>query len=212
MTKIVCVSDLHGMHRRVQIPQADLLIVAGDLTAFGEVDEYEDLNRWLVNLPVKHKVVIAGNHDKALAQLLGDGNLLPNAVYLQDGGVTIEGIRIYGAPWTPIFFDWHFMLTDPEMKGKWDQIPDGIDILVTHGPPAGYLDQVVAGPRRIGCPHLRDAVERVRPAMHVFGHNHGGYGVAQNQHTLFVNCSVCTEGYEPTNEPFVIEWPFTLWE
>lgn len=207
---IVCVSDLHGMHRQVSIPQADLLIVAGDLTRFGEATEYVDLNRWLGDLPIRHKVVIAGNHDKFLYDMRNRVEFT-NATYLESSAVTIEGIRIYGAPWTPIFFDWYFMLTDTELREQWEQIPEDTDILVTHGPPAGYLDSVVTGPRRIGCAHLRDAVERVKPKLHVFGHNHGGYGFARNQHTLFANCSVCTERYDPTNAPLEVEWPIKLW-
>ena len=48
---------------------------------------------------------------------------------------------------------------------------------MTHGPPHGILDEVngyKAG--SVGCEHLRRAVERARPRMHVFGHIHEGWG------------------------------------
>ena len=63
-----------------------------------------------------------------------------------------------------------------------DPIPENTDILITHGPPQGLhdeVDEVYSGPRNVGCPHLRRAIERIRPRLHVFGHIHEGHGVTR---------------------------------
>lgn len=214
LVQIVCVSDTHGRQGMLRVPDGDILLIAGDLTVFGKNSEYRRFNDWLEELPHKHKIVIAGNHDKALYYKPKESaqRCLSNATYLLDSEVTVEGIRIYGAPWTPTFGGWYFMLDrGPAIKRKWDLIPEGIDILVTHGPPVGYLDWGHYSGMHMGCEELRAAVERVKPKIHVFGHNHGDYGEARNEHTLFVNASVCTEEYLPTNDPVVLHWPFDLW-
>lgn len=54
-------------------------------------------------------------------------------------------------------------------------IPDGTDIVMTHGPPKYILDSTADG-QSAGCEHLRRAIERVKPKLHCFGHIHGGYG------------------------------------
>lgn len=49
---------------------------------------------------------------------------------------------------------------------------------MTHGPPRGVLDRTKLGDER-GCVWLRNAVERVRPRVHAFGHIHEGRGCAR---------------------------------
>ena len=90
----------------------------------------------------------------------------------------------------------------------WAAIPDGLDVLMTHGPPTGYGDKASpGGGRRIGCESLLASVERAKPAYHVFGHVHSGYGVCANDSTTFVNASTCTHAYRPTNPPIVFDLP-----
>jgi len=213
--KLVLLSDTHGYHNNIpNVPDGDLLIVSGDITTYGKMDEVQAFNNWLGTLPHKYKVVIAGNHDGWLekADSLVKLAVFSNALYLEDAETNVEGLRIYGAPWTPMFFDWHFMLDrGPAIRQKWRLIPEGIDILVTHGPPHGYLDFGPYQKAPVGCEELREAVDRIHPRLHVFGHVHGSAGFAQNEHTLFANASTCNESYKPIQEPLVVEWPIELW-
>ncbi len=214
--KLVLMSDTHGYHNSIsRVPDGDILLHSGDFTTYGAMDEVRKFDDWLGTLPHQHKVVIAGNHDGWLekADATGKKAVFSNAIYLEDSEVTIEGIRIYGAPWTPLFFDWHFMLErGADIQRKWDLIPSGIDILVTHGPPHGRLDYSKYSKQHVGCEELLKVVERVQPKLHVFGHIHGTYGLAQGEHTLFANASTCNEGYKPVQEPLVVEWPVKpLW-
>lgn len=216
--KVVLISDTHGLHDHVAVPDGDILVHAGDATMRGQMNEITAFGAWFRGLPHKHKIFVPGNHDwmfqrnRTMALSLLNNGLIGNerkpVLYLEDSGITVEGLKIYGSPWQPTFFDWAFNLDrGAAIKHKWDLIPEGLDVLVTHGPPMGIHDQAEPhlGSEHIGCEELLAAVERVKPKIHVFGHIHGGYGKTQYVNTLFVNASTCTEQYKPLNEPIVIE-------
>jgi Icc-related predicted phosphoesterase len=207
--RVVCISDTHGAYGRLDVPDGDILVHAGDITAHGRPIEFKDFNDWLGGLPHTHKVVIAGNHDAALAQQSMDfaKSVLSNAHYLQDSMVVVDDVRIYGAPWTPEFNGWHFMLPrgSAAFRKKWSKIPEGLDILLTHGPPAGKCDYSKHQQFYVGCDYLREAVLKTRPRFHVFGHVHESYGVQMGEHTTFINASIMTRAYIPTNSPIEIE-------
>jgi Icc-related predicted phosphoesterase len=222
--RIVLVSDTHGHHNSIRVPEGDILIHAGDLTPSGGISEVAAAAKWLSSLPHRYKIAIAGNHDvlfersptEASSQLRSAG-----VIYLQDKGISIDGLSIYGSPWQPEFMHWAFNVPRGELAKYWDQIPNLLDVLITHGPPYGILDQrVPAGMRRlapwedeepfagsdpIGCEELLAAVQRTKPRVHVFGHIHCGYGTTQNEHTTFYNASICNENYEPVNKPWMID-------
>ena len=204
--RIVCLSDTHGFHDGLEVPPGDLLLHAGDSTKHGSLEEVAAFNRFLGRLPHRHKVVIAGNHDWAFekeAVLARD--LITHAVYLEDEETVVAGLRIWGSPWQPWFCDWAFNLErGPALRAKWDLVPAGIDVLLTHGPPRGHGDRTTGGSEE-GCSDLLDAIRRVRPRLHVFGHIHEGYGRTQEGETLCVNASVCTVAYRPTNPAVVVD-------
>lgn len=212
--RIVCISDTHNCNEQIDVPDGDLLIHAGDATSIGTEDEIRQFNAWFSGLPHRNKIFIAGNHDWLFeknndrARGLLDGSI----TYLQDSSVVIDGLKIYGSPWQPRFFDWAFNLNrGPEMAAKWTQIPDDIDILITHGPPNGILDSVprVWGDELTGCEELRKTVDAIaangRLKLHVFGHIHCGYGRKAVGRVTFVNASTCDEGYDPTQPPIVVD-------
>jgi len=195
MPTIVCVSDTHGRHEEVAIPDGDVLVHAGDLTREGWLEEVAQFDSWLASLPHKHKVVVCGNHDWCFQETPGQARaLLRHAVYLQDEAAVVAGLRFYGSPWQPWFLDWAFNLPrGSELAAKWAMIPEDTEVLVTHGPPAGVLDLTKRG-ERPGCADLLDRVRAVRPRLHVFGHIHEAAGVIRDGETLFVNASAYTAG------------------
>lgn len=210
MPRLVCVSDTHNCNEQISVPDGDILIHAGDATVRGTVKEITLFNDWFSSLPHKYKILIAGNHDwlfetdSRLARTLLDSSIY----YLQDSVVEIENLKFYGSPWQPRFFDWAFNLNrGAELAEKWKMIPADTDVLITHGPPHGILDEV---PRSFfventGCEELRKRVEIVNPKLHVFGHIHCGYGMTELFGTKFVNASVCDEQYQPTQPPIVVD-------
>jgi Icc-related predicted phosphoesterase len=213
--RIVCLSDTHNCNEQIVVPDGDLLIHAGDATINGTDEEFTEFIYWFSGLPHRKKCFVAGNHDwlfetdnRRARLLLADSKI----VYLQDSSVEIEGMKIYGSPWQPRFFDWAFNLNrGAELAEKWAMIPDDIDILVTHGPPNGILDEV---PRQwgidyTGCEELRKRVETIaakgRLKLHVFGHIHCGHGTRDQFGVRFVNASNCDESYAPRQPPIVVD-------
>ncbi len=207
--KLVCISDTHSLHQRIpEIPDGDVLIHAGDCLGQGTMENIQEFNEWLGSLPHEHKIVIAGNHDWAFQETPELAKAaLTNAIYLEDSGVEIDGIRFWGSPWTPTFMDWAFMLDrgDP-LYQKWKLIPDNTDVLITHGPPHGIGDQVDLGfkSQNVGCIHLSDRVSQLSLKAHIFGHIHEGYGAYQRGNTRLINASSCNERYQPNNPPIVL--------
>jgi Icc-related predicted phosphoesterase len=213
--KIVCISDTHNCNAEIQVPDGDLLIHAGDATIRGTQPEVEDFMAWFAGLPHRYKIFVAGNHDWLFEHDNRFARLLTanfNIKYLEDSFVEIEGLKIYGSPWQRRFFDWAFNLNrGAELAEKWDLIPDDTDVLITHGPPHGILDEV---PRKYstentGCEELRRKIEQISQSgklkLHVFGHIHCGYGEHSEFGVKFVNASVCDESYAPTQPPIVVE-------
>ncbi len=205
--KVVCLSDTHGKHGQLlhKIPRGDVLVHTGDFQGYGRPSELIAFNQWLGELPHKHKIVIAGNHDKTayFESINNIKTLFSNAYYLEDSSITIGGIKFYGSPWTPMFYDWYFMLNRGKaIKKKWDQIPEDTDVLLTHGPPLGKLDYSYSQDMAVGCDDLRKKVEEVKPKYHIFGHLHESNGKTRNEHTVFINASICNRRYyKPVQQP-----------
>ena len=88
--RVVCVSDTHGRHRDVSVPDGDILVHAGDFTHFGKKCDALDFNEWLGTLPHPVKVVVNGNHE-ANAPWKGDtSSLLSNATFLRQQAHCVE--------------------------------------------------------------------------------------------------------------------------
>ncbi|MBK8255839.1 MAG: metallophosphatase domain-containing protein [Polyangiaceae bacterium] len=208
MPRLVLLSDTHGLHHRLRVPEGDVLVHAGDFCTSGKEIQARDFAKWFLAQPHPHKVVIAGNHDRCLELDLKLGAQIFNgATYLLDKEATVAGLRFYGSPWQPEFMSWSFNLARGEpLREVWAHIPVGVDVLITHGPPFGILDRTVSN-QAVGCEELRKAIDRVRPRLHVFGHIHEGAGSHVEPGTLFVNASVCTEAYTPENPIFVVDLP-----
>lgn len=209
--KIVAISDTHNLHEYVKdMPQADVLIHTGDSTMGGSIQELERYILWLGKTPYKRKVVIAGNHDfgfnngnrEAVERMLQ----IAGVDYLRDSAVEIDGVKFWGAPWTPWFHDWAFNLArGEEIMRKWELIPEDTNVLLTHGPPFGILDYAKRG-LNVGCEMLLERTMKLKQLKyHVFGHIHEAYGMVEKNGTTFVNACTCTARYAPTNKPFVIE-------
>jgi len=224
LTKIVCIADTHNFHDDVDVPDGDILIHAGDFTLSGTLNEVVEFNDWLGKLDHSFKVVVAGNHDRCLGENETLGlKMFTNAIYLERSGTTLDGVKIWGAPMTPAFNGMRGGLTfytndDKEAKGVWRGMPKNLDVLITHGPPFGILDEVErygygqtfpAGEQTIehcGDGMLASKVIANKPKYHLFGHIHEGYGrFTADYGTKFINCSVVNEAYNVVNKPVVFK-------
>jgi Icc-related predicted phosphoesterase len=213
--KLVLISDTHTNHKMIDIPECDILIHAGDITFRGELDMIEDFSIWMQELPARYKICIHGNHElghengpkRALGlKMLSDAGI----IYLQDSGIDIEGIKIWGSAITPYFFAWEYNRQRGEdIAYHWKMIPDDTNVLVTHGPPYSILDKAPRGFdqfENVGCVDLLNRIGELKKLkVHVFGHIHADYGQVELNGVKYINASVCNEKYEAVNKPVVIE-------
>ena len=84
--------------------------------------------------------------------------------------------------------DWAHGLKKQDATNEYKKIPEDIDILLTHGPPFKY-GSIMHNGKDIGCPHLLQRVQKIKPLAHIYGHIHEGYGVRTDGNTLFFNAS-----------------------
>lgn len=205
--KIIAISDTHGQHASLALPEADMVIHAGDLTKRGTLNQVKDFLDWYSQLPHRYKIFIAGNHDFLFEDYTDQEirALIPdNLIYLNDSEVIIEGIKIWGSPIQPWFHDWAFnRRRGAEIKRHWDLIPNDADIVVTHGPVYGVLDRTSLG-QQVGCEDLLEKIRTVKPKYHICGHIHEAYGAYAVGGTQYINASVLDLGYKLVNEPVLM--------
>lgn len=208
------ISDTHGMHDQLSIPEGiDMVICTGDISNHPDISinafETGHFFGWLSKQDIKHKIVVPGNHDGYLEQefLHGDPVTIPGIHILIHESIEIEGIKIFGSPYTPAFEDWSFMVDREYIKARWHSIPSDADIVATHGPPAGIKDQCFdLHFKRIihtGDMALMAKIWEVEPKYHLFGHLHNGPGYSNEGviqiteagiNTTFINSSCVTDG------------------
>lgn len=211
MQKIVVISDTHTFHKKVVLPEGDILIFAGDAEIRNDIELMFFVN-WLQTLDYKHIIWVGGNHDFYLEKLFKEEKepTMPyNIHYLMNTEVTIEGIKFWGSPFSSQFGRWAFMGHLEDLKPIWNLIPSDTDIVITHSPAFGILDQTVHGNMSVGCPALRDKLKEIKPAYHICGHIHEAYGMYQDEHTNYINASLLNEYYDMTNKPIEIEYEKT---
>ena len=225
--KIDCISDLHG--EKPALPGGDMLILAGDYTARHTTAEFKLFFDWLIEQDYKYKIMVGGNHDDYLQKNVMYGDMSMNLGKREDGGyqfyylcetsVTIEGLKIYGTPWTKTFPGiakncMAFTVeSDEKLSEKWEMIPEDVDILVTHSPPIYIGDEVNRGPYKenVGSKTLGTRIQKTNLKLHVYGHVHNGYGkqvlnrISDDHAYTFINASHMDEDYEPVNPPIRFE-------
>jgi Icc-related predicted phosphoesterase len=210
--KIWHISDTHTYHEQLRIPEGiDMVIHSGDCSnprdPYNNEPEVREFLGWYKSLPIEHKIYVAGNHDTSIEKGLVQPIEFAEAgiLYLEDDLVDIEGVLIYGNPYTPNFGNWAFMKDRVKLDRYWPQaIPSYVDILVTHGPPKGILDKSYSRDRifeMCGDKSLLNRVLEVQPAYHLFGHIHNhkdiinaGMQKLSKYDTWFSNGSVVTDG------------------
>lgn len=230
MTRVACVSDLHEQFDDVSVPPCDLLIVAGDIT-YGFHGDYasqqrvliNEFKQWLIEQPAGEVVVIAGNHDQSIEEWGWPPDYIP-CHYLQDEGVRVCGLNVWGTPWQPWFYSWGFnapQRDDDEcfLQSKFELIPPDTDIVVCHGPPRGYGDRVGDpgapnrdGQPRVGSQAMTKRLREIRPRLMVCGHIHSDPGQwtlrdrdGSELPTKIINAAVVDNRYQVVREPVVID-------
>jgi Icc-related predicted phosphoesterase len=196
----LCISDTHTLHygfQERQLPPTDVLIHAGDFAnRCKDMSDPVDFNAWLATLPHCHKIVIAGNQEYAFNKMERkdiQSQVLTNCTYLEDSTTTLANghINVYGTPWNTSR-NMAFSCARANIGSKYEAIPLGTDILISHMPPKQILDLAGNG-RHWGSEALFDRVTVVKPRVHIFGHVHEQYGGGRLKNstlkTFFINAA-----------------------
>lgn len=213
--KITCISDTHNQHLHIPpdwLEGGDVLVHAGDVSGRGTLKEIEAFLEWFNEQPYTYKIFIAGNHDFWFEKTTGFvvNEMLqekyPNVKYLNDSGVEIDGVKFWGSPVQPWFYDWAFNRVGTDICEHWDMIPLDTDVLITHGPMKGILDMTLRGVST-GCPYLLEkSAEMTNLKLFVCGHIHEAYGKFEfPDGGVFVNASTLNFNYNVQNKPIVVE-------
>lgn len=206
--QLTFISDTHGCHRQLILNSGEVLVHCGDFTKHGTLEDVEDFAQFIAAQDFKYKLVIAGNHDWCFEDErchAAEACLAYYGIhYLNDSGVELEGIKFWGSPIQPAFGNWAFNCERGEEICKhWSLIPKDTDILITHGPAFGILDECYDG-FKVGCTELLEAIEQIQPKLHACGHIHEAYGVHEHKGMIFVNACSLNEYYELVNPPIVL--------
>lgn len=184
--KILQISDTHNRHRQLtNLPEADVIVHCGDFADNGTEEEVLDFLNWYIDLPYKYKIFVTGNHDLCLWDAKDIEDLPENVFFLQDRGVTIEGVKFFG-----IAYNHSERL-----------IPEGTDIVITHEPPIMILDGS-AGIHWGDVPLFKRIME-VRPRYHLFGHAHESCGTLKQDDIIFSNGAILDDFYHISHQPKV---------
>ena len=185
--KFIHISDTKGRHHLLKnLSKATAIVHTGDFTEDGTEEEALDFIEWFSGLPYDHKIFIAGNQDHYLYDARIEG--LPDDVhYLCNDSVTIEGIKFYGVP----------MFVQDALGGNFSElfsrIPEDADVLLTHQPPLGILDEQDG--INYGDHYLYKRVMEVRPKYHLFGHVNNIEKTCEAFHRIwFSNAAFCKQG------------------
>lgn len=206
--KVVHISDTHGKHQELCLPEGDVLIHSGDFSVYAIDEETESFLDWFRNQNFKHKILIAGNHDRTLFESRGFEDKqfnLKDIVYLSDhsltgqclvndmrvgakqiGGknsVVIDGFTFYGSAWTPSDFQMSFTYYPGEGQEFWEKVPRDVDVLITHGPAKGMLDNDK------GCLDLAERMSDLNIKAHLFGHIHEAKGQEVKNGVIYSNAA-----------------------
>eukprot|EP01083_Nonionella_stella_P178507 630773_1 len=234
--RIVCISDTHELHRQLSIPNGDVLIHCGDILFANShnyseeqsIKKMHDFNTWLGTLPHKYKIIIAGNHDYCFEKIgrTRCEQILTNAIYLINDPFTLtfEDTRninlfcsAYSIPNSAFSPNKAFQSPRDTIADKiWSQIPNDIDILVTHHMPHTYLDNGK------GCTALLNILKDrcTRCKYSIFGHWHSTYGVQfgqdngkefsneHRQNICFINASSVDSFICAIHPPIVFDYHF----
>lgn len=221
--RVVCTADFHGT--LPEIPECDLLLIAGDVCpvwnhAMQFQREWLDttFREWLESVPAGAIAGVAGNHDFYARDRKGDILLrtLP-WTYLKNETAEVAGLKVYGSPYSNKFGNWAFMKNEFELGAIWNAIPRDIDVMIVHGPPWGFGDEVVGfsmtkrgmleaehvGSTSLANQLFYDAWDNLK--LVVFGHIHEGYGEYSMKNTKLLNVSHMNDEYRPINPPMVID-------
>ena len=226
--KIAVTSDLHGSLPKID--PCDILLICGDLVPLyyqtnmiaSENWFWTDFFPWCRDSPAKNVVFIAGNHDFILERCYNkmyeafNNWRKHNIYYLNNSSIEIEGIKIFGTPYCKIFGHWAFMRENDRLQKYYSEIPENLDILISHDAQKldalGVISEGWQTGVDAGNEELAKAIIEKAPKYAFCGHIHSGNHTLQyvTEHTQAANASLVDEGYNATNPILYFDYETTI--
>lgn len=213
--RILHISDSHGFHEMLPMERfkdIDVVVHSGDCSNWRDPYRNEPEVRafiaWYRDVPVKHKIYVAGNHDTSIERRMITPADFAEAgiIYLENAATTIDGIKFWGSPYTPTFNNWAFMKSRDKIARVWDTIPEDTDVLIVHGPPKGVRDLSFDREGQLeycGCSALMKKCFKMKDQLKLvlFGHIHDmdsvhnqGVSHYSKTPTVFSNATLVDDG------------------
>ena len=219
-------SDLHGY--LPEIDKCDLVLICGDIVSLRSQRYPKSCKKWYTrvfqpwidSLPCDKVLFIPGNHevgveghDDEYKKLFGPYKKATILIhepyeYLSDDGILY---KIFGTPYCKVFGNWAYMRPNSDLKEKFSEIPEGLDILLTHDVAYGYADQSLQDigygtEEHFGTVELRDAILEKKPKYHFSGHIHtADHNLIMIGDTKHYNVSYIDEKYNPAFKPLYLD-------
>jgi hypothetical protein len=197
--RLLCITDIHGEVSRFEKilaaePRADLLIIGGDFTNFGQPPEVDHLLK-LAQAHTPQVLAVAGNCDSAEI----DQFLLDRGVSLHQRGVRINNLGFFGLsampPWRGDMYEFPEADLDRFLAAGFAQVEGSSRyIMVPHCPPRNSVVDRSAMFMSVGSTAVRNWVDKVNPILVVCGHIHEARDQAKIGDTVVVNCGPAKNG------------------
>lgn len=231
--KILALGDTHNKHSDLtqhiqQMLQSDpdiaMIIHTGDVTdnqdPFSNRQQFRQFAEWFCKFEVPYKILVPGNHDVSVPTYPYLCSEFPVMQVLIHRSLVIDGINFFGSPFTPTYPTWAYHVDRNTSHLYWSQVPDNVDVLITHGPAHGIGDKTSMGVpkgeiKSLGDAHLLTRIKQIEPKYHIFGHfhdstdqifikNYGAYQIPELK-TKFYNVSMLDTTRNLQNLPVVLE-------
>lgn len=225
MIKVCGISDMHG-NLDFKIKECDILCICGDIVPLTVQKYHEGTFKWIKKTfipwcneqPCEKIFLIGGNHDlmfEVHPDETRDVFKDTKITYLMDESAEYtkgeKTIKIYGTPWCHQFFDWAFMTDDEHLTDIYKNIPEDVDILLTHDCSYGSCDVLLQktawnNAEHVGCKPLAEAVKHKKPKIQLSGHLHSGrHSFEWFGNTQCTNVSLLDETYKLIYDPTYFE-------
>lgn len=224
--KICAISDLHGY--LPELKPCELVLICGDSVPLEyqasskKTKKWYDttFRKWAGELPCDKVLFIAGNHELHFP----GKKIIYESLFSKDDKITYlchseyihkskdgKEYKIFGTPYCKQFMNWAFMYPNEELEKIFKNIPNDLDILISHDNPYGYGDIVLqecpwADGSHIGNIPLAKAIEEKQPKYQFNGHLHScDHSLIMIGNTKHYNCSIKDEQYNPVYEPLYLD-------
>jgi Icc-related predicted phosphoesterase len=223
--KIGAISDIHGNIINT-IEKCDIFVIAGDISPLYIQFKMPAMKEWMLNefatwvknIPADKVILVAGNHDAWLERVseydMFEVQKATNfkLIYLKNEAWTYktdEGDwHFFGTPYCHQFGTWPFMRDERTLETHFKEIPDVVDVIISHDPPYGIgnTDVIQEGfryytkqPKHLGNNELAKRLFNVDYKLLICGHIHSGCHEIDDK---CVNVSLLNEEYEVWYDPF----------